>query len=196
MNKEKDTKHDAEKMIMLANFIFEQNKMQQESKEVWFGHYLSILAGVAALSTICLTVFDKVKIEVLYLITGSAFLFTGICGFIFFRIFLCQRANYWKNYKLLNELQIYLIEETLNKEYTYFYAQKEPYAKRKHGADFYAMIIEDIMVSICFGIATVFFMLSIGCNESVIIGVTAMIFGVVAILLFLIYIKFERNNRI
>ena len=98
MTEEKTLK--VEELIALANFIFEQNKMQQETKDTWFGHYLSIIAGVSALSTICLAVLqDSADIKEIYFFVGVAFIFTGVLGYFFFWIFLCQRSNYWKNYK-------------------------------------------------------------------------------------------------
>lgn len=188
---------DIEKVMSLANFIFEQNKMQQESKDAWFGHYLAIIAGVAAFATVCLTVFeDTFQAEVLYLVSGIAILFTGLIGYLFFWIFLCQRANYWKNYKLLNEIQIILIEKTIQKPYGYFYPSNAPFAKRKHGADFYASIVENILVSMCLTFGSIFIMLSMTLNHNVICAFAAAIFLFSFGVLYEMYKNFEKKNKI
>ncbi len=188
---------DVEELISLANFIFEQNKMQQESKDAWFGHYLSIIAGVAAITTICLSVFeDTIKIEILYFIAGVAILFTGLIGYLFFWIFLCQRANYWKNYKLLNEVQIILIEKTIKKPYNYYYPSNSPFAKRKHGADFYASVLENIMVSICLAVGILFIMLSFKLKSVYICSITIFSFILSFGLLYFMFKNFEKKNKI
>lgn len=188
---------DVEKIMFVANFIFEQNKMQQESKDAWFGHYLAIIAGVAAFATVCLTVFeDTIKIEIFYLISGIAILFTGLIGYLFFWIFLCQRANYWKNYKLLNEIQIMLIEKTIQKPYEYFYPLNAPFAKRKHGADFYASVVENILVSMCLALGSIFIMLHIRLKNIFICSIAVIIFIVSFSILYFMYKNFEKKNKI
>lgn len=186
-----------ENIMSLANFVFEQNKMQQESKDVWFGHYLSIIAGVAAFTTICLTVFeDSIKIEILYFISGIAVSFTGLIGYLFFWIFLCQRLNYWKNYKLLNELQIILIEKTIRKSYDYYYPANTPFSKRKQGADFYAAIVENIIVSICLSVGSLFFMLSFNVKSENIFVVVLIVFLISFITLICVFKNFEKKNKV
>ena len=197
VNGETEDEIDIEKVMSLATFIFEQNKMQQESKDAWFGHYLAIIAGVAAFATVCLTVFeDTIKVEILYLISGIAILFTGLIGYLFFWIFLCQRANYWKNYKLLNEIQIMLIEKTIQKPYGYFYPSNAPFAKRKHGADFYASVVENILVSICLSLGSIFIMLSIELKNNFIYGIAVIVFTFSFGILYFVYKNFEKKNKI
>lgn len=188
---------DLQRVMSLANFIFEQNKMQQESKDMWFGHYLSIIAGVAAFTTICLKVFEgSIKIEILYFIAGIAVTFTGLIGYLFFWIFLCQRSNYWKNYKLLNELQIMLIEKTAKKPYDYYYPTNAPFAKRKHGADFYASLVENIIVSICLSVGSVFLMLSFNIKSIYILMTILIVFFVSFSILFYMFKNFEKKNKV
>ena len=195
MTEEKTLK--VEELIALANFIFEQNKMQQETKDTWFGHYLSIIAGVSALSTICLAVLqDSADIKEIYFFVGVAFIFTGVLGYFFFWIFLCQRSNYWKNYKLLNEIQILLIELTTKRKYSYFYPIKDPFAKRKCGADFYASIVENLMISICCIVGTLFLLLSYNFKHLSILIISVCIFLVVFVILFRTYLIFEKKNKI
>lgn len=195
LTQNEEVKCNIEQLALLGNFIFEQNKMQQESKDLWFGHYLSILAGVSALSTIIFSVFKEIDMRILYIIAGSAFFFTGVMGFVFFKIFLCQRANCWKNYQLMNDIQIKLIEQVLNKQHSFYYSTMDPFAKRKHGADFYAVIVEVLMISICFGISIVFTMLVLKANIISIIICSCVVFGVVALILFKIFLKYEKNNK-
>lgn len=186
-----------EELIALANFIFEQNKMQQETKDEWFGHYLSILGGVSALTTVCLTILNNtVDMEIIYCVAGIAFLFTGVVGGLFFSIFLCQRANYWKNYKLLNELQILLIKKIMKHTHDYYYPKRNPFAKRKHGADFWAVIVEDIMVAICFAIGTVFIMAAYGSEKVLIVEIALLVFLITSFVLFLVYKIYEKHNKI
>lgn len=58
----------------LLNILFEQVKLQQEVRDRWFGHYLTIIGALTALATLCLKLFEStVKKEILYLFLGLMF---------------------------------------------------------------------------------------------------------------------------
>ena len=171
--------------------------MQQETKDKWFGHYLSILGGVSALATICLTILsDFTDMKIIYLAAGIVFLFTGVVGTLFFAIFLCQRANYWKNYRLLNEVQVFLIEKITKHSHDYYYPKKSPFAKRKYGADFWALIVEDITVTICFTIGVAFMLASYGLKNVIILTISFWVSFIFFLALFFIYKIYEKRNKI
>lgn len=143
-----------------TNFIFNQIKMQQEVRDRWFGHYLSIVGGVVAFSTFTLSFFDDVvSKDNLCLVLSFIFFLTGILGTVFYFLFLNQRKNYQMHYKLLKELQKTIVIEGLKKSYDSFYNNRLPFKKLNFGADFYASLIQNIINTACYE-CCIFFILT------------------------------------
>ena len=95
-------------MIMsnLLNVLFNQVKLQQEVRDRWFGHYLTIIGSLTALATLCLKLFENtVKKKILYMFLGLMFLFASSLGILFFILYLCQRKNYKQTYNYLSVVQ-------------------------------------------------------------------------------------------
>lgn len=46
-------------MSNLLNVLLEQVKLQQEVRDRWFGHYLTIIGALTALATLCLKIFEN-----------------------------------------------------------------------------------------------------------------------------------------
>ena len=80
-------------MIMsnLLNVLFNQVKLQQEVRDRWFGHYLTIIGSLTALATLCLKLFENtVKKKILYMFLGLMFLFLSSLLILFFFLYLCH----------------------------------------------------------------------------------------------------------
>lgn len=148
-------------MINFANYIFEQVKNQQEARDKWMEIYLLIVGGVATFATFTLAFFtDIIGLKDLYLILGSIFILTGILGIFFYLLFLSQRINYKLHYKVLSEIQQIVIGEYLSKSYEEYYpTDRSPFIKFKKGADFYASVIQNIVILVCFVVSCLFFLL-------------------------------------
>lgn len=150
-----------EQMFEYANFIFEQVKFQQEARDNWFGHYLTIVGSVVGFATIVFAVFSESwNIAILQIVLGCIFILTGLLGIIFYFLFLTQRVNYKLHYRVLNELQANFASHFLKEPYSFYYPSKRtPFKKLKFGADFFASLIQRILVSFCAMIGTALLML-------------------------------------
>lgn len=148
-------------IVDFANYVFEQVKLQQETRDRWIEIFISIVAGVSTFATFTLAFFsNSIKIENLYIIMGLIFMLTGVLGVIFYFLFLSQRINYKLHYKVLNEIQQIIINKYLSKKYgDYYPTDRSPFRKYKRGADFYALLIENVVVVVCFAVSCTFFLL-------------------------------------
>lgn len=182
-------------MINFANYIFEQVKIQQEARDKWMEIYLLIVGGVATFATFTLAFFtDIIGLKDLYLILGSIFMLTGILGIFFYLLFLSQRINYKLHYKVLSEIQQIVIREYLSKSYEEYYpTDRSPFKKFKRGADFYASVIQNIVILICFIVSCLFFLLYMDlAKKSIIVVCFLCALGMELILRFL-YNIFEKK---
>lgn len=187
---------DIEHLQNLANYIFEQNKMQQEMKNSWFGHFLMIIGGVSAFATLLLSLLNAESMKKgIYVITGIAFLIVGIIGLLFLNVFLYQRANYWKNYKIMNELQIELIQRITGKHYRYYYPQ-QPFQKRKRGADYYVGLLERMIVGICIAASSFLIMTAYNIQFIITTIISVLLFIILMIVLSIHYRRFEQKNKL
>ena len=111
-------------LIAFASYIFDQVKLQQETRDKWMELYFAIFAGVATFATFALTFFsNKLKMEQLECIVGIVFILTGVIGMIFYLLFLCQRLNYKLHYKVLSEIQRKIVVQYLSKPYETYYQE-------------------------------------------------------------------------
>ena len=81
-------------MIMsnLLNVLFNQVKLQQEVRDRWFGHYLTIIGSLTALATLCLKLFENtVKKKILYMFLGLIFICKFIRNSVFHFIFVSEK---------------------------------------------------------------------------------------------------------
>lgn len=185
----------AEMLIEVSNFLFSQVKLQQEVRDRWFGHYLTIVGAVLAFSTLLIKLFEStVTYEILFAISSSIFALTSILGFIFYILYLCQRSNYRKHYKLLEIIQVELVEKCLKKSYRVFYPFHSPFAKNKHGADFYTLLIQNIISSFCIGVSVALMMFSLHVPIIPSIIVSLLMAFVMAIVLFTIFKLKEKKH--
>ena len=194
-NKKKQTLN-SQDMISFAGYIFEQVKIQQEIRDKWMELYLAIFGGVSAFATVALTFLDDI-LEVVQLecILGIVFIFTGIVGFLFYLLFLCQRRNYKMHYKVLNEIQRKIIGQYLTKNYEeYYQLDKIPFKKVKKGADFYASLIHNSIVVTCFMIGVAFIFAGFVCEKTKIIKGSLGVGIVIEIALRKIYKDFEKSE--
>lgn len=154
-------------VIDFAHYILGQVKNQQEIRDRWMGIYLSIVGGVATFSTFTLAFFpDIIKLGDLYLILGFIFSFTGILGVFFFLLFLSQRINYKMHFRVLSDIQRIVIKEYLSKSYEEYYPEGPgPFKKRRRGADYYASLIQSIIILACFIVSCLFFSLYLNLNK-------------------------------
>ena len=182
-------------IINFANYIFEQVKIQQETRDKWMEIYLLIVGGVATFATFTLAFFTAIiKLKDLYLILGAIFMLTGLLGIFFYLLFLCQRINYKLHYKVLSEIQKIVIEQYLSKSYEEYYpTDRSPFKKFKRGADFYASVIQNVVILVCFVVSCWFFLLYIDLEKKYIIVICFLCaLGLESILRFL-YNIFEKK---
>ncbi len=151
-----------EDIIDFANYIFEQVKNQQDSRDKWMEIYLSIVGAVSVFATFTLAFFtETIGIVELYRILGAIFFLTGILGILFYMLFLSQRVNYKLHYKVLDEIQRIVIKTYLIHPYDVYYpTNRTPFKKFKRGADFFASIIQNVIIVVCFVIGCIFLFMS------------------------------------
>ena len=182
-------------MINFANYIFEQVKIQQEARDKWMEIYLLIVGGVATFATFTLAFFtDIIELKDWYLILGSIFMLTGILGIFFYLLFLSQRINYKLHYKVLSEIQRIVIREYLSKPYEEYYpTDRSPFKKFKRGADFYASVIQNIVILVCFVVSCLFFLLYLDLPKKSIIVVCFLCVYVLDLMLRFLYNIYEKK---
>lgn len=186
--------NDKQDIISCSNYIFEQVKLQQETRDKWMGFYFSIFGAVAAFATFALSFLDdKLSVEQLELIIGITFILTGILGIFFYLLFLCQRVNYKMHYKVLNEIQKKIIEQYLTKSYENYYPlNRMPFKKFKKGADFYASIIQNVVIVVCNIIGIIFVLISHKFESTKIIYICLIACVFIVVLLRWLYNSFEK----
>lgn len=180
-------------MCNLLNVLFDQVKLQQEVRDRWFGHYLTIIGALVALATLCLKLFENtVNKEKLYMFLGLMFVFAGLLGTLFFILYLCQRKNYKQTYIFLSLVQNEIISsmsEFSNKLY-----EKSTFVTKKHGADFYTLLIQNIIDSTIIAAGIVFILISQSVASYVIVIWAISELIVVFIALQLIRCEFEKKG--
>ncbi len=135
--------------------LFEQVRLQQEVRDRWFGHYLTIIGAISAVATLCLKLFENsVNKHSLYRIVGMIFIFAGSIGILFYILYLNQRHNYRKQYSQLSIIQNIILSSVLSK--SEFNRTNNTFTTRTKGADFYTLLIENIISSTCFAIGILF----------------------------------------
>lgn len=176
-------------LINTANYLFNQVKLQQEVRDRWFGHYLTIIGSVVAFSTLVLKIFESsISIEILLYIASFAFGLAGVLGVLFYILYQCQRHNYKKLYKLMEELQCKIISCC-----EVDYSGIDMLFKRKgKGADFYTLLIQNILTSTCF---TISIMLVVWNNNNLLDNIIlAIVLQLILIsILKYLYFKFEKE---
>lgn len=189
----KSNQDDVGQEFEYANFIFEQVKFQQEARDNWFGHYLTIVGSVVGFATIVFAVFSESwNITILQIALGGIFLLTGLLGVLFYFLFLAQRVNYKMHYRVLNELQANFATRFLKETYSFYYPSKRtPFKKLKFGADFFASLIQRILVSFC--VMAGFTLLMLGFGKTICCAVLTGIGSYIGVLVLLsiIHRKYE-----
>lgn len=190
----KDESKENQDLIAFASYIFDQVKLQQETRDKWMELYFAIFGGVATFATFALTFFnDKLKMEQLECIIGIVFILTGIIGIIFYLLFLCQRLNYKLHYKVLSEIQRKIVTQYLSKPYEMYYQEnRSPFKKFKKGADFYASLIQNVIIVACFVIGFILIMIGLQLRKIVIVCVCLVIVLIMEGILRALYNSFEK----
>lgn len=179
-------------IVTLYNSIFEQAKLQQEVRDRWFSHFLSIVCAISAMSALSLGLFDDVvDFHLFYLIVSLLFLFTGIMGICFFVLYMRQRKNYVNQYKILNMLE----DEIMNNIFTDDERKIFTYThqKKRRGSDNIVMIIENIICSICFAISAAMALLSLRFETLKIVILFFVTFVLSSVMLTFLYRKLEEE---
>ncbi len=192
-NSNDSTKNEYKDIINFANYIFEQVKIQQETRDKWMEIYLSIVGGVATFATFTMAFFtETIAMNELYLVLGTIFLFTGVLGIIFYLLFLCQRVNYKLHYKVLYEIQKIVIDEYLSNSYDVYYpTNRTPFKKFKRGADFYASIIQNLIIVSCFVLSSLFFSMGLSKSKRYIAVVCIFVAIIIEFILRVLYKLYE-----
>lgn len=138
----------------IANFIFDQIKLQQEVRDRWFGYCLSTNAATAAMSA---TLANTSIVSPSFRIVAAAIPLgiNSILGQLYYELYLRQRRNYMKHYNILNFIQEDIISSTMSREqYSQFYTNVEPFASQLHGADYFSLQIQATLTSSYAAIST------------------------------------------
>ncbi len=182
-------------MINFANYILGQVKNQQETRDRWMQIYLSIVGGVSTFSTFTMAFFTEIiEQSALYIILGFIFLLTGVVGINFYLLFLSQRVNYKLHYRVLNEIQRTVIGEYLPQKYEEYYPiERSPFKKMKKGADFYASVIQNIVILACFVVSCLFLLLYLECDFKEIVCICLLCMVVLELILRFLYNIFEKK---
>lgn len=146
-------------MSNLLGVLLDQVKLQQEVRDRWFGHYLTIIGALTALATLCLKIFENmIQKERLYLLLGLMFVFACLLGVLFYILYLCQRKNYKRTYNFLSTIQteIFKSMQVIPSELY----EENTFATKKHGADFYTLFIQSLIDSAMFAVGIVFLAIS------------------------------------
>lgn len=175
-------------LVSLTTIIFEQVKLQQEVRDRWFEHYIAIIGAISALATLCLGLFsDSMQTNILLLLVSVIFLLASFLGVLFYVLYLNQRYNYKRNYKLLSALEGKILKKQIGNDLKTF-------TTRKHGADFITLLIENVICAACFTASICFFTsgLSLATPYIVTSGIAA--FALCILILQIIYNRWERKG--
>ena len=138
-------------LASVFSVLFEQVRLQQEVRDRWFGHYLTIVGAIATVATLCLKFFEtSVRKNVLFVVIGAIFVFTGTLGVLFYILYLCQRRNYRDVYVRLSALQRIILTRWLSK--AELKKINNGFTTRSRGADYYTLLIESSISSACFAV--------------------------------------------
>lgn len=182
-------------MIMsnLLNVLFNQVKLQQEVRDRWFGHYLTIIGSLTALATLCLKLFENtVKKKILYMFLGLMFLFASSLGILFFILYLCQRKNYKQTYNYLS-----VVQNEMFKSMSYIpkkLYEKSTFTTRRRGADFYTLLIQSLIDAVMFSIGILFLLISQSIKMHIVSIFAIIGFILIIVILQLIRYFFERKG--
>lgn len=179
-------------LVPLLSVIFEQIRLQQEVRDRWFEHYISIIGAIAALATLFFSfLHNTVSQSVLFHFLGGIFLFAYILGVCFYLLYIKQRQNYRKTYREFNKIQEMIFERYINpnKKSEIDYSIKI----RKFGADFITIIIENILCSACLALAGLFVGIGYSLKKIYLIIILISLFVISLTVLYIIYRKWEKK---
>lgn len=182
-------------MIMsnLLNVLFNQVKLQQEVRDRWFGHYLTIIGSLTALATLCLKLFENtVKKKILYMFLGLMFLFASSLGILFFILYLCQRKNYKQTYNYLSVVQNEMFKSMSHIPKKLY--EKSTFTTRRRGADFYTLLIQSLIDAVMFSIGILFLLISQSIKMHIVSIFAIIGFILIIVILQLIRYFFERKG--
>lgn len=192
----KKNENTEENLIKLADYLFQQIKLQQEVRDRWFGHYLSIVAAVSTFVTVSLKVFEgSISNTILFIIASVGFLLASFLGVLFYSLYLHQRKNYRKIYSIMEVIQNKLFESIIGKEYENQIFAQNSFKPNKYGADYITLLIENIMCSLCLGVSVVFLGLASEKALKCIIIVAVVLTLALFIILYTLQAKYERRSK-
>lgn len=171
-------------VLGMINVLFEQVRLQQEVRDRWFGHFLSIEGAIVTFATLLIKFFeDTLSSKLLCYLSGGIFAFSTIIGYLFYILYLNQRMNYIRTYHILSKLQNELSKSIPGIEVM----SSTAFNSRKHGADYFTLLIQNLICSTCTGISIAFFTL-VQSREYFSIGMNFVLaFCCSAVLLYIIY---------
>lgn len=176
---------DTEDLMSLLSVLFEQVKLQQEVRDRWFGHYLSIIAAISALAALCFGYFvDRLGEKLLFGFLSAVFLLAGILGILFYILYIRQRQNYRKQYRLLSVVQEKIMKQVLTEQE--LNAAESTFVCRRWGADFVTLLIENIICGTCFGLSSGFLLLALSISYKCVIFIVLCIFVICLVTLLLV----------
>jgi hypothetical protein len=139
-------------LLELIELLLRQIDAQQEVRDRWFNYYLVISGGTLALAASVLKLFSDVapRRELAFVIS-AAFALTAILGYCFLQLYLRQRQNYTRHYRLLAVAQKRYVEIVMKEDYGTFYPTTQPFVARYRGADFYTLLPQVVLSSAYLG---------------------------------------------
>ncbi len=175
-------------LISFTSIIFDQVKLQQEVRDRWFEHYIAIIGAITGLVTLCLGLFsNSIQTNYLLILVGCIFLLSSVLGILFYMLYLNQRYNYKRNYKLLSSLEGRILKKQLNNEV-------QTFTTRKHGADYITLLIENVICAACFTASSCFLASGFGLATLYIVLIGILSFCLCIIILQIIYHRWEKKK--
>ena len=131
-----------------GELILKQIQLQMEVRDRWFHYFLLVTTATLAFATSILGVFsDRWDDRVLYVTAGAALIFAAVLGVLFFNLYLRQRQNYTRHFRVLQEIHRQLAERVLEKEWFDYYPSR---TASRRGADWFTLAIEALVTSVFF----------------------------------------------
>ena len=146
-------------IIEYLKFMFSQVQLQQEVRDRWFRYYLLIMSAFLTLILASIKWIDKINSsEYLPLFISIISFLALIIGLMFFMIYLHQRRNYLKTYKLMDIADKIINSKIADSSPNNNSKKNKSNWQPKKGADYYTLCIYTIINTI-YIISSIYFIL-------------------------------------
>jgi hypothetical protein len=176
-------------LIEYLNYLFDQVALQQEIRDRWFRYYMTVagaafLVGLTAIQFFIDRGFDLSLYIFLLILSITVFL----VGFCFFMIYLRQRGNYLRFYRVMENAE----KKLLKNEYGKIYKVARIH---KYGADFFTVWIHILVNSLFIAIAFVLIVIIANNGDISSIRLSYLLFTLIIYLLSIFFLEIIRRKN-